>query len=117
MQNFQVTKKGEPVTPFSSMESTLKQPFETIIIGRKDSNPSSHSPTRSRNLEPKWVISVPSSINSHKPPLVDVLEDHFKINTKKLKCCELFARSLLPGWTSYGNEVLKLQSVSLYSPV
>jgi hypothetical protein len=27
---------------------------------------------------------------------------------------ELFARYLLPGWTSWGCEVLKLQNLSLY---
>lgn len=31
------------------------------------------------------------------------------------KCLELFARSLLPGWTSWGNEVLKFQHTSYFT--
>lgn len=31
------------------------------------------------------------------------------------KCLELFARSLLPGWTSWGNEVLKFQHSSYFT--
>jgi hypothetical protein len=29
-------------------------------------------------------------------------------------CMEIFARYLLPGWTSWGRDVLKLQNLSLY---
>jgi hypothetical protein len=32
----------------------------------------------------------------------------------KPRCMEIFARYLLPGWTSWGCEVLKLQHLSLY---
>lgn len=32
------------------------------------------------------------------------------------KCIEVFARYLVPGWTSVGNEVLKLQHESFYEP-
>lgn len=30
------------------------------------------------------------------------------------KCLEIFARYLLPGWTSWGLEILKFQHLSLY---
>lgn len=56
-------------------------------------------------------MSVPSSIHSQKPPLSDVMKNYLP---KDFKALELFARYLLPNWTSFGNEVLKLQHVSLY---
>ena len=31
------------------------------------------------------------------------------------KCLELFARSLQPGWTSWGDEVLKFQHTSYFT--
>ena len=33
------------------------------------------------------------------------------------KCLEIFARYLLPGWTSWGLEVLKFQHLSLYTVI
>lgn len=30
------------------------------------------------------------------------------------RCLEIFARYLLPGWTSWGLEILKFQHLSLY---
>lgn len=48
---------------------------------------------------------------------------HFFLSIEVLKsyigaeanCLELFARSLQPGWTSWGNEVLKFQHVSYFT--
>ena len=34
---------------------------------------------------------------------------------KEPKCLEIFARYLLPRWTSWGLEVLKFQHLSLYT--
>ena len=35
--------------------------------------------------------------------LKDILQ--FYLESKEMKCLELFARNLIPGWTSWGNEV------------
>lgn len=98
-----VTQKGEPVTTFSS--PNRKQPFEQIIFACKSE----------RNLpkppDNKIVISIPSALHSHKPPLVDLLGPYL---CEQPKCLELFARYLLPNWTSFGNEVLKFQHESLF---
>lgn len=34
-----------------------------------------------------------------------------------VECLELFARNLQPGWTSWGNEVLKFQHVDYFTPL
>nr|CAI5868802.1 unnamed protein product [Callosobruchus analis] len=95
-----ITSNGEPVCQFS--QPPRKQPFEKIIFGFKKPP---------KNFPNKLIISIPSIIDSHKPPLVEILKPYLP---EKPHCLELFARYLLPGWTSYGNEVLKLQHDSIY---
>ena len=60
-------------------------------------------------LEKKVLCSVPSAVQSHKPPLVEVIEDAFGINAGESRCLEVFGRYLLPGWTTVGNQCLMLQ--------
>ncbi|XP_050306449.1 N(6)-adenine-specific methyltransferase METTL4 [Anthonomus grandis grandis] len=100
-----VTVYGDPVCKFSKPPG--KQPFEQIIIGVRNKDLKARFDNSS-----KLLISVPSSIHSHKPPLVEVLQPFLPKNPK---CLEIFARYLLPNWTSYGNEVLRFQHESLYS--
>ncbi|XP_030760889.1 methyltransferase-like protein 4 [Sitophilus oryzae] len=98
-----VTMSGEPVCKFS--EPPGKQPFEQIIFACK--NPEKNPIPESGKL----LISIPSAIHSHKPPLIDVIRPYMQENAT---CLEIFARYLLPEWTSYGNEVLRFQHESLY---
>uniref|UniRef100_A0A0V0GC32 Putative transcriptional activator adenine-specific dna methyltransferase n=1 Tax=Triatoma dimidiata TaxID=72491 RepID=A0A0V0GC32_TRIDM len=101
-----VTQSGDPVCQFSGKRD--KKPIERIIFG-------SEKCRNLKNPEPgKVIMSVPSAIHSHKPPLTEVLSAYLP---KDPKCLELFARYLLPGWTSVGNQVLLLQSLSLYEVV
>ena len=85
-----------------------KQPFERVIFGKKF-NFDRKIPQPEKN---KVFMSIPSAIHSHKPPLCDLLKPYLPENPE---CLELFARYLLPSWTSYGNEVLKLQHISLFT--
>lgn len=60
---WQVTRGGEPVCQFS--EPPGKQPFEQIVFGYKSGG-------NRRQPLPKpdrVIISIPSAIHSHKPPL------------------------------------------------
>lgn len=43
---------------------------------------------------------------------IEVLKPYIAAEAKRL---ELFARSLQPGWTSWGNEVLKFQHTSYFT--
>ncbi|KAH6945145.1 hypothetical protein HPB50_007422 [Hyalomma asiaticum] len=96
-----VTKHGEPVRPF---DCPHKKPYEFVVFG----GPSSLSIPRD-----KVFVSVPSCIHSHKPPLSELVRPFVKNGAA---CLEVFARYLVPGWTSVGDEVLKLQHESLYEP-
>jgi len=104
----QVTKSGDPIVPFNS--GNLKQPYETIIIGRR--KPETPSEVHEDLKCSKVIISIPSSIHSHKPPLVEIFNQY--LNSASSKKCEIFARYLIPGFTSIGNEVIKLQHTCLY---
>lgn len=116
-----VTTTGESICKFS--EPPGKQPFEQIIIAQRDGDSEIQIPDK------KILLSIPSAINSHKPPLngkirvflwnvlivnfdiAEILAPYIEENGRFL---EVFARYLLPGWTSWGNEVLKLQNEILY---
>ncbi|XP_035715787.1 N(6)-adenine-specific methyltransferase METTL4 isoform X2 [Folsomia candida] len=90
-----VTTSGRVTVPFTKKDG--KQPFESLIIATNNSEIKSHI-----NYPMRIIVSTPSAINSHKPPLTDVLEDYFQREfTSK---CELFARYLLPDYTSIGNQ-------------
>ncbi|EFA06597.2 N(6)-adenine-specific methyltransferase METTL4 [Tribolium castaneum] len=98
-----VTKSGVPICQFS--QPPRKQPFEQIIFAAADSRSLPNPP------DGKLVASVPSALHSHKPPLCQLLQDFLPPGPN---CLEVFARYLLPDWTSYGREVLRLQHESLY---
>ncbi|KAH7977261.1 hypothetical protein HPB49_000168 [Dermacentor silvarum] len=100
-----VTKHGEPVRPF---DCPHKKPYEFVVFG----GPSSVSIPQD-----KVFVSVPSCVHSHKPPLsgepttahvarafsTPLVRPFVKDDAK---CMEVFARYLVPGWTSVGNEVV-----------
>lgn len=97
-----VTMSGETVCDFS--ETHGKQPYELLIIGASESN--------SEIPREKLIVSVPSAMNSHKPPLSEIFAPYLKENPK---CLEIFARYLLPNWTSFGYEALKFQHISFFT--
>ncbi|KAG9348003.1 hypothetical protein JZ751_004022 [Albula glossodonta] len=107
-----VTRSGEFVFP---MDSPHKKPYEILVLGRYRGNrthPFSPAETSETCLaELRLIVSVPSVIHSHKPPLAEVLKEYLGPDAK---CLELFARNLQPGWTSWGNEVIKFQHLSYF---
>lgn len=105
-----VTQKGELVFP---LDSPHKKPYEALLLGRVCAN--SDDTTRSELCEipdQRLIISVPSALHSQKPALSAVLKPYIRPNAK---CLEMFARSLQPDWTSWGNEVIKFQHHSYFT--
>ncbi|XP_012254993.2 N(6)-adenine-specific methyltransferase METTL4 [Athalia rosae] len=101
-----ITSSGETVCDFNPPPG--KQPYELLLLGSVATNTSIDIP------DGKLLVSVPSAVHSHKPPLTDLIKSYLPSNPN---CLEIFARYLLPGWTSWGLEVLKFQHLSLYSIV
>lgn len=101
-----VTASGEPICSFAKPPG--KQPFERVFIGCS----AKHSKLAElESSNDSLIVSIPSSLHSHKPPLVELLKPFLPENPK---CLEIFARYLLPGWTSYGLEAIKFQHICAY---
>lgn len=84
-----------------------KQPFEVLFVACHCNTAKDFKEIR--KLE--FILSVPSVIHSHKPPIIDLFRDLLPKNPKSV---ELFARYLQSDFTSIGLEVLKLMDTRLY---
>ncbi|KGL82546.1 Methyltransferase-like 4, partial [Tinamus guttatus] len=107
-----ITRSGEFVFP---LDSSHKKPYEVLVLGRVQGRVE-EALRKSEEVLPipdhKLIVSVPCSLHSHKPPLTEVLAEFVKPGAE---CLELFARNLQPGWTSWGNEVLKFQHIDYFT--
>ena len=99
-----VTQVGATICNFNL--ALGKQPYELLVLGSVLDGNETNIP------DGKLLISVPSAVHSHKPPLTEVMKKYLP---NEPKCLEIFARYLLPEWTSWGLEVLKFQHLSLYA--
>ncbi|XP_042366538.1 N(6)-adenine-specific methyltransferase METTL4 [Plectropomus leopardus] len=108
-----VTTSGQFVFP---LDSHHKKPYEVLVLGRyrssADNSKSSAETSEVPVEDQRLIVSVPSALHSQKPSLSEVLKPYIK---PEAKCLELFARNLQPGWTSWGNEVLKFQHTSYFT--
>ncbi|NXL00814.1 METL4 protein, partial [Mesembrinibis cayennensis] len=107
-----ITRAGEFVLPLDSLH---KRPYEVLVLGRVQEDVK-EALRKSEDVLPipehKLIVSIPCSLHSHKPPLTVVLAEFVKPD---VECLELFARNLQPGWTSWGNEVLKFQHIDYFT--
>ncbi|NXB26317.1 METL4 protein, partial [Rhagologus leucostigma] len=107
-----ITTGGEFVLPLDSLH---KKPYEVLVLGRVQGDVQEAS-RKSEGVLPipehQLIVSIPCSLHSHKPPLAAVLAEFIKPD---VECLELFARNLQPGWTSWGNEVLKFQHIDYFT--
>ncbi|NWT38399.1 METL4 protein, partial [Chroicocephalus maculipennis] len=107
-----ITRAGEFVLPLDSLH---KKPYEVLVLGRVQGEVKEALRKPEDVLpipEHKLIVSIPCSLHSHKPPLTAVLAEFIKPD---VECLELFARNLQPGWTSWGNEVLKFQHIDYFT--
>ncbi|NXY71520.1 METL4 protein, partial [Glareola pratincola] len=107
-----ITRAGEFVLPLDSLH---KKPYEVLVLGRVqgDVKEALREPEGVLPIpEHKLIVSIPCGLHSHKPPLTAILAEFVKPDVERL---ELFARNLQPGWTSWGNEVLKFQHVDYFT--
>lgn len=104
-----ITSSFEFVYP---LDSPHKKPYEILILGKlKDTTNCQTRETSEPIPDHQLLVSVPSRLHSHKPPLAEVLAGYIRSNAQ---CLEMFARSLQPGWTSWGNEVLRFQHLDYF---
>ncbi|KAG9900241.1 MT-A70-domain-containing protein, partial [Aureobasidium melanogenum] len=103
------TTEGEPV---SSLDALWRKPYEVLLVGRK------HDPRRSdqhvnltdtSKVERRVIVGL-ADLHSRKPCLESLFR-RFAISatstSTKQRILECFARYLVSGWWSWGNQVLK----------
>jgi N6-adenosine-specific RNA methylase IME4 len=101
------TTNGEPMF---DIDDAMRKPYEVLLLGRAAPNAWT---TMTHMLNPrKRVIAAVPDIHSRKPCLKELLEPYMPDSTD-YNALEVFARYLVAGWTSWGNEVLKYNS-SIY---
>ncbi|KAK2994790.1 hypothetical protein RJ640_021022 [Escallonia rubra] len=93
----------------SELDLFHHRPYECLLIGYCDGD-IAYSKCLSRLrpvLHDQVFISVPGDY-SRKPPVGELLWEYAP-GPKPPRCLELFAREMIAGWTSWGNEPLRFQ--------
>lgn len=94
------TVNGEPL---SAIDSLWRKPYEVLLLGRK--RPSGLFAPSQSAVKRRTIISVPD-LHSRKPCLKLLLEPMMS-NVQSYRALEVFARHLVSGWWSWGNECIK----------
>lgn len=106
-----VTNSGEPVLPLGRDNHGRDRPrrsFEKVLVGQLNCASSTSLSQEWKPQAAAMIAAVPGR-HSQKPFLDCLLPPGPKL--------EVFARNLRPGWTSWGNEVLRFQDQSLFEPL
>lgn len=99
------TLHGEPVTP---IDSIWRKPYEMLLVGRKRRNyltPMEGISANQGNVKRRVLMSVPD-LHSRKPCLKELIETLVP-DAGCYRALEVFARHLVAGWWSWGDECIK----------
>ena len=106
-----VNRGGDPICELDSLH---RKPYEMLLIGVKGLS-ATGDPFA---IPPKRLFCSVPEAHSRKPQgdalFGELIARHGGHGT--MAPCELFARNLQPGWTSWGNQVLLFQEESHFSP-
>ncbi|KAH8247912.1 hypothetical protein KR038_011990 [Drosophila bunnanda] len=105
---YKLSSDHELIAP-PQADVTQKQPYEVLYV---TCHADAHEGYGEEIRNTEMLLSVPSIVHSHKPPLLAWLREH--LDPKEPNCLELFARYLQPQCTSIGLEVLKLMDERFY---
>lgn len=97
-----VTEHGEPVT---ALDGLWRKPYEILLLGRRRRKLSLVAESHTGNAEPRVIFSVPD-LHSRKPCLKELVEPLMP-DPSNYRALEVFARHLVEGWWSWGNECIK----------
>lgn len=91
------------------------KPYECLLLGYipPQGNIDSQIPAPKAPPDKRVIISVPGD-HSRKPPLQLLLSEHAPGGEGNIQGLELFARDIIPGWTSWGNEPLHFQQIQFF---
>ncbi|XP_060649064.1 N(6)-adenine-specific methyltransferase METTL4 [Drosophila nasuta] len=113
---YKLNTEHQLISDLNSGDVTQKQPYEMLYLACHVESDASYAEELKQT---ELLLSIPSIVHSHKPPLLEWLRSHLKLgeHQKEPNCLELFARYLQPNFTSIGLEVLKLMNERLYDKV
>ncbi|XP_031478651.1 methyltransferase-like protein 2 isoform X2 [Nymphaea colorata] len=102
-------KVSEDGNLISELDLFHHKPYELLLLGYCHAKgPSSVDEGVFKSLpDNQVIISIPGA-HSRKPPIGKLLLN-YSPGPRPVKCLELFARELVAGWTSWGNEPLLFQ--------
>ena len=107
-----ITESGEPMLP---IRGQWRKPYEILLIGKTPSERYSIQPPvlqPSHSVKKRVIAAVPD-MHSRKPCLKAVFEKTvLEQNYAGYKALEIFARHLVRGWMSWGDEVWKFNDAS-----
>ncbi|KAK5165545.1 uncharacterized protein LTR77_009074 [Saxophila tyrrhenica] len=98
------TIHGEPVSP---LDAVWRKPYEVLLLGRKRRKVAApdDAEVKTSNVQRKVMLAVPD-LHSRKPCLKELIEPMMP-DPKRYRALEVFARYLVAGWWSWGNECIK----------
>ncbi|KAK0939510.1 hypothetical protein LTR29_008879 [Friedmanniomyces endolithicus] len=101
------TVQGKPVTPIDGL---WRKPYEVLLLGRNQKSNCSHNTSGSAEVDirRRVLMGVPD-LHSRKPCLKELVEPLLSSN-ESYRALEVFARYLVAGWWSWGNECIKFNS-------
>ncbi|XP_022770651.1 methyltransferase-like protein 2 isoform X2 [Durio zibethinus] len=94
----------------SDLDLFHHRPYECLLLGYchgKVMNDSEYLSEFGAVKDKQIIISIPGAY-SRKPPIGELLLEHVP-GVKSARCIELFAREMVTGWFSWGNEPLHFQ--------
>ena len=94
------------------MESS-KHPYELIFFASRESCKKKWETILGNGEKQRVIVSVPSAIHSHKPPLSQIFQE-LNVIQEDSKCLEIFGRYLIPNWTTFGDQCLKFQDINYF---
>lgn len=97
------TRHGEPVT---SIRGSWRKPYEVFLIGKAPAHRLVHAAKLKEEDIVKRVLFGCPDLHSRKPCL-KILIEGLRMVKKSGRVLEIFARHLVAGWWSWGDEVLK----------
>lgn len=106
------TVHGEPVTP---IDSVWRKPYEILLVGRKRRHyglPSEEASAGCGSVARRVLMSVPD-LHSRKPCLKELIEPLMP-DADNYRALEVFARHLVAGWWSWGNECIKFNETQYW---
>lgn len=105
------THSGDPV---SALNALWRKPYEVLLLGRRRHPSLANNVGELQHIKRRVIAGVPD-LHSRKPCLKSLIELCLLPDRPRYRALEIFARYLVAGWWSWGNEVLRFNHENCWS--